>query len=119
MSDLPFKALIQRLYKYLLKYVTTYFEYFRYEAAERIIKSISYVISNVVTLLLVVICLNITFLALVIGIGVAMDALSSALIIIGIVYLVVALVLAIFRKPLILRPLQNQLVSLLFNDPPS
>jgi ABC-type uncharacterized transport system permease subunit len=119
MSNLPLKALIKRLYQYLVDYASAYLEYYAYEAAERLIRSIAYVVSNALVLILVSICLNITFLAVVLAIGLATQALPTALGAIAVFYFLVGAILLLFRRALILKPLQKQLVALLFDNPPS
>lgn len=116
MDEVPFKALVKRLFSYLLSYIKAYGDYLRYEAADRVVTGLTYVVSNVLAVVLLAICLNITFLALVFAIGIAYKALPTALLVIAGVYLLAGLVLVVFRQALISRPLQKQLVELLFND---
>lgn len=116
MSEMPFKALAKRLFQYCLSYLKNYADYLRYEAAERVVISLAYVISNVVAILILALCLNITFLSLVLAFGIAFNAIPTALIVIAGFYLIAGLVLLIFRKSIISRPLQKQIVTLLFNN---
>ncbi len=116
MSDMPFKTLLKRLSQYLQSYVKNYLDYLRYEAAERVVDSLAYVICNVVAIIVLVLCLNITFLSLALACGIAFNAIPLALIVIAGFYLMAGLMLMIFRKSIISRPLQRQIVTLLFND---
>jgi hypothetical protein len=116
MSDMPFKALLKRLSQYLVSYVSNYLDYLRFEAAERVVDSLSYVISNVVAIMVLVLCLNITFLSLTLAWGIAFNAIPLALIVIAAFYLLIGLVLILFRKSIISRPLQKQIVTLLFKN---
>lgn len=116
MSEMPFKALLKRLTQYLVDYVKNYLDYLRFEAAERVVNSLAYVISNVVAIMVLVLCLNITFLSLALACGIAFNAIPLTLIVIAGFYLIAGLTLIIFRKSIISRPLQRQIVTLLFND---
>lgn len=119
MSELPLKALIKRLYQYLITYAYDYLQYLGYEVAERVVKSIAYLITNVLVIVLLSLCLNIAFLGLAFALGILTQSLPTTLFVIAGVYFTTGMALLLFRKTLLLRPLQKQLITFLFNDPPS
>lgn len=116
MADRKISEMLGDILENIKEYLQNYAQYFGYLATEKGVKITSFVLTNFIVALASAFFLNIVIIALTFYFGYVNDAIGGSFLFIAIFYVVLSLIFIIFRKPLIKKPLQRQMVRFVFTD---
>jgi len=118
MSERKISGILRTLINHLITYAKNYLKYLGYEAFEKSVKVTSNIISNFIVVVIAGLSLNVMMITLAFYVGYVYDAIAEALLFIAGLYFVLALLFIIFRKSLIKRPIQKQIIQFVFDPEP-